>query len=141
MNETVIASKIYFIRGEKVMLDRDLALLYGIETKVLKQVVKRNLKRFPQDFMFSLSKNEFSNWRSQFVTSNLDKMGLRYSPMVFTERGVAMLSGVLNSDRAIKVNKKKFDYTGFKTKIEDRISNTGQDTKKQQLERSSRTIS
>ena len=80
-----IVSKIVFIRGEKVMLDRDLAELYGVETKVLKQAVRRNIKRFPDDFMFELTKEEFENWRSQFVTSNSDKMGLRYKPMAFTE--------------------------------------------------------
>lgn len=86
------------------MLDRDLAELYGVETKVLKQSVRRNSKRFPEDFMFELSEEEFKNWRSQFVTSNADKMGLRYPPMAFTEQGVAMLSSVLNSERAILVN-------------------------------------
>jgi hypothetical protein len=96
--------KIYLIRGQKVMLDRDLAELYGIETKRLKEAVKRNLFRFPEDFMFELTKEEFSNWRTQFATSNSDKMGLRYSPMVFTEHGVLMLSSVLNSPKAINVN-------------------------------------
>jgi hypothetical protein len=72
-----IASKIYLIRGQKVMLDRDLAELYGVETKVLKQAVRRNSKRFPEDFMFELSAGEFKNWRSQFVTSKSDRMGLR----------------------------------------------------------------
>jgi len=100
----VIISKIIFVRGEKVLLDRDLAELYGVETKALKQAVRRNIKRFPDDFMFELSKEEFENWRSQFVTSNSDKMGLRYRPMTFTEQGVAMLSSVLRSSRAIEVN-------------------------------------
>jgi hypothetical protein len=100
----LIASKIYIIRRLKVMLDRDLADLYGVETKALKQAVRRNIKRFPDDFMFELSKQEFAHWRSQFVTSKKDKIGLRYSPMAFTEQGVAMLSSVLNSDRAIEVN-------------------------------------
>ncbi len=99
-----IASKIYLIRKTKVMLDRDLAELYGVKTKVLKQAVRRKITRFPKDFMFELSKEEFEDWRSQFVTSNRDKMGLRYRPMAFTEQGVAMLSSVLNSDRAIQVN-------------------------------------
>jgi len=99
-----IASKIYLIRDIRVMLDRDLAELYGVETKALKQAVRRNIRRFPKDFMFELTKEELNNWRSQFVTSNRDKMGLRYSPMAFTEQGVAMLSSVLNSDRAIQVN-------------------------------------
>jgi len=74
------------------MLDRDLAELYGVETKALKQAVRRNIKRFPQDFMFELTNEEFKNWRSQFVTSNSDKMGLRYNPMGFTEQGVAMFT-------------------------------------------------
>ncbi len=99
-----IKQLIVFIRGQKVMLDRDLAELYGIETKVLKQAVRRNIKRFPDDFMFELTKEEFENWRSQFVTSNRDKMGLRYKPMAFTEQGVAILSSVLRSERAIEVN-------------------------------------
>ncbi len=99
-----IAGKIYLLRKTKVMLDRDLAELYGVKTKALKQAVRRNINRFPSDFMFELSKEEFEDWRSQFVTSNRDKMGLRYPPMAFTEQGVAMLSSVLNSERAIQVN-------------------------------------
>ena len=99
-----ISSKIYFIRNEKVLLDRDLAELYGVETRVLKQAVRRNLERFPSDFMFKLSEAEFQNWRSQFVISNSDRMGLRHSPFAFTEQGVAMLSSVLQSKEAIKVN-------------------------------------
>lgn len=99
-----IEKLIYLFRGQKVMLDRELAELYGVKTKVLKQAVRRNIKRFPEDFMFELTKEEFRNWRSQFVTSNRDRMGLRYPPMAFTEQGVAMLSSVLNSDRAIQVN-------------------------------------
>ena len=99
-----IVNKVIFLRGEKVLLDRDLAELYGVETKVLKQAVRRNIKRFPSDFMFELSKEEFEDWRSQFVTSNSVKMGLRYKPMAFTEQGVAMLSSVLKSERAIGVN-------------------------------------
>jgi hypothetical protein len=99
-----IEKAILLVRGQKVILDRDLAQLYGVKTKALKQAVRRNPKRFPQDFMFELTKEEFENWRSQFVTSNRDKMGLRYRPMAFTEQGVAMLSSVLNSERAIEVN-------------------------------------
>jgi hypothetical protein len=87
------------------MLDRDLAELYAVENKYLKRQVRRNLDRFPADFMFQLSKEAFKDWRRQFVTSNSrDKMGLRYSPYAFTEPGVAMLSSVLNSERAIHVN-------------------------------------
>ena len=104
LSEEAISNKIYFIRNQKVMLDRDLALLYGIETRVLKQAVKRNTSRFPEDFMFELNKSEFENWRSQFVISNSDKMGLRHLPMAFTEHGVLMLSSVLKSDRAIQTN-------------------------------------
>ena len=99
-----ITTKIYYIRGSKVMLDRDLALLYGVETKVLKRNVRRHIERFPDDFMFEMTKKEFQDWRSQFGTSNSDRMGLRYSPMAFTEQGVAMLSGILNSKRAIQAN-------------------------------------
>ncbi len=102
--EEVIMSKIYFIRGQKVMLDRDLAELYDVETRVLNQAVKRNEKRFPEDFMFQLTPKELENWKSQIVTSNREKMGLRKPPLAFTEQGVAMLSSVLNSDRAIMVN-------------------------------------
>jgi hypothetical protein len=80
-----IIRRIYWIRNKKVMLDRDLADLYGVRTKALKQAVRRDIKRFPEDFMFELSKEEFQHWRSQFVTSNADRMGLRYSPMAFTE--------------------------------------------------------
>ncbi len=97
-----IVNKIYLIRDKKVMIDRDLAELYGVQTKVLKQQVKRNLARFPEDFMFELSKEEFEILRSQIVTSN--RGGTRYLPMVFTEQGIAMLSSVLNSERAIQVN-------------------------------------
>lgn len=104
LSEELISNKIYFIRNQKVMLDRDLALLYGIETKRLKEQVKRNISRFPEDFMFELTKEEFENWRSQFATSNSDKMGLRYLPMAFTEHGVLMLSSVLKSDKAIQTN-------------------------------------
>jgi len=99
-----IASKIYLIRGIKVMLDRDLAELYNVETSLLKRAVRRNIDRFPSDFMFELTKTELANWRCQFGTSKSDKMGLRYKPMAFTEQGVAMLSSVLNSKRAIQVN-------------------------------------
>jgi S-adenosylmethionine synthetase len=102
-DDTVI-NKIYFIRNQKVMIDRDLAMLYGVETKRLKEQVKRNIVRFPNDFMFVLSKEEFENWRSQIATSNSDKMSLRYAPMAFTEHGVLMLSSVLNSEKAIQTN-------------------------------------
>jgi hypothetical protein len=102
--DDVVINKIYFFRNQKVMLDRDLASLYVLETRVLKQAVRRNIVRFPEDFMFELTKEEFENWRSQFATSNSDKMGLRYAPMVFTEHGVLMLSSVLKSEKAIQTN-------------------------------------
>ena len=104
LDEGVVVSKIYVIRDQKVMLDRDLAELYGVETKYLKRQVRRNAKRFPADFMFELTKAELAEWRSQYGTTNAERMGLRYAPMAFTEQGVAMLSGVLNSDKAIAVN-------------------------------------
>jgi len=106
MGTNNIQSKIFTIRSRQVMLGKDLAQLYGIETKVLSQAVKRNASRFPQDFMFQLTKSEFANWKSQFVTSNTEKMGIRKMPFAFTEQGVAMLSGVLSSKRAIEVNLK-----------------------------------
>ena len=100
--EEIITSKKYLIRNKKVMLDRDLAILYNIETKVLKQAVRRNFERFPEDFMFELTNKEFTYLRSQFVTSSWG--GSRYLPMAFTEQGVAMLSSVLKSKQAINVN-------------------------------------
>ena len=100
----IIASKILLIRGQKVMLDRDLAKLYGVSTAMLKRQVTRNIDRFPMDFMFQLTNDEFKNWRCQFGTSNSVKMGVRYKPMAFTERGILMLSSVLNSERAVKIN-------------------------------------
>jgi phage regulator Rha-like protein len=102
--EEVIISKIYLIRKQKVMLDRDLAELYGVETKVLKQAVRRNISRFPLDFMFEMTPKELEDWRSQNVTSKEDRQGLRYAPFCFTEQGVTMLSCILNSERAIAVN-------------------------------------
>lgn len=102
--DAAVMSKIYLIRGQKVMLDRDLADLYGVATKVLKQAVRRNKNRFPEDFMFEMSEEEFTGWRSQFVTSNADRQGLRYHPFCFTEQGVTMLSCILNSNNAIAVN-------------------------------------
>ncbi len=100
-NEAVV-DKIYNIREQKVMLDSDLALLYGIQTKVLNQAVSRNFERFPADFMFQLTKTEFENLKSQFVTSSWG--GRRTLPYAFTEHGVLMLSSVLNSKKAIQVN-------------------------------------
>lgn len=100
--EEIISSKIYWIRGQKIMLDRDLAELYGVETKQLKRQVRRNEERFPQDFMFEINSEELENLRCQFGASRWG--GTRYAPMAFTEQGVAMLSSVLNSPTAIKVN-------------------------------------
>ena len=98
-----IISKIVFLRNEKVILDRDLAELYGVETKQLKRAVRRNINRFPEDFMFQLSKEEYQSLRSQFGTLKRGAHA-KYPPMAFTEQGVAMLSSVLNSERAIEVN-------------------------------------
>jgi ORF6N domain len=100
--EQKILNKIYVIRGEKVMVDKDLAEMYGVETKQLKRQVKRNKERFPKDFMFELTTKEFENLRSQIGTSSWG--GTRYMPMAFTEQGVAMLSSILNSKTAIEVN-------------------------------------
>jgi hypothetical protein len=102
--DELIINKIILLRDQKVLVDRDLAELYGVDTRTLNQAVKRNLKRFPEDFMFQMTKEEFEIWKSQIVISNSDRMGLRRPPYVFTEQGVAMLSSVLNSDRAILVN-------------------------------------
>jgi glutamyl/glutaminyl-tRNA synthetase len=102
--DDVIVSKIYLIRGKKVMLDRDLSSLYNVDTKQLKRAVRRNMDRFPDDFMFELSKEELENWRYQFGTSKNEKMGLRVAPFAFTEYGLLMLASVLNSERAIQIN-------------------------------------
>lgn len=104
LTDELITSKIYLIRGRKVMLDRDLAELYGVETRVLNQAVKRNKKRFPDDFMFQITLVEMQDWKSQIVISRKEKIGMRKQPLVFTEQGIAMLSSVLNSDTAIMVN-------------------------------------
>jgi hypothetical protein len=102
--EERIERAILLIRGQKVMLDSALAEMYGVQTKVLNQAVRRNLKRFPGDFMLELTAGESASLRSQSVTSKLGRGGRRYRPLAFTEQGVAMLSTVLNSDRAIEVN-------------------------------------
>ncbi len=103
MELQVIQNMIYEIRGQKVMLDRDLAKLYGVETKALKRSVKNNMKRFPEDFMFVLTREEWESLRCKNCTSN-NRGGVRYLPFAFTEQGVAMLSGLLNSDTAVNVN-------------------------------------
>jgi hypothetical protein len=102
--DDVVVNKIYVIRNQKVMLDSDLAELYGVETKVLNQAIKRNIERFPEDFMFQLSEYEWESLRSQFVTSKTGRGGRTYLPNVFSEHGVLMLSSVLNSQQAIQVN-------------------------------------
>src|SRR5678816_1597453 len=100
--DELVMSKIYLIREQKVMLDRDLAELYNVDTRRLKEAVRRNIDRFPEDFMFELTLEELQNWRTQFATSNSERMGLRRPP--FTEQGVAMLCSVLKSETAIRVN-------------------------------------
>ena len=102
VSEETIVEKIFIIRGQKVMLDRDLAEMYGVEVKRLNEAVKRNITRFPDDFMFQISKVEWQNLKSQIATSSWG--GIRKLPYAFTEQGVAMLSSVLNSETAIQVN-------------------------------------
>ena len=104
LREEYISQRILTIRGYRVMLDADLASLYDIPTKAFNQAIQRNMDRFPEDFMFQLTEEEFTALRSQFVTSKIGRGGRRYIPYVFTEHGVAMLSGVLNSHRAVQVN-------------------------------------
>lgn len=104
MELQLIASKIYEIRGQRVMLDADLAELYGIETKVLNQSVRRNKNRFPQDFMFVLNEKDFQGMRSQIVTASRAKRNITALPYAFTEHGVTMLASVLRSETAIKMN-------------------------------------
>lgn len=102
--DELVASRIYTVRGQKVMLDEDLAKFYGMNTKQLNQQVKRNPENFPKDFMFALTTREMAGLRSQFVTSNTGRGGRRHTTNAFTEHGVLMLSSVLNSQRAIQVN-------------------------------------
>jgi len=103
-NAIPIQDLIYEIRGQKVMFDRDLAFLYGVELKVMNQAVKRNIERFPSDFMFKLTQAEWDNLRSQIVTANSNISKIRFFPNVFTEHGILMLSNVLNSTKAIKMS-------------------------------------
>ena len=100
----VIKHHIYEVRGQRVMLDRDLAELYNVETRALNQAVRRNINRFPEDFMFVMTEDEMNAWKSQIVMSNSIRMGMRRPPVVFTELGIAMLSSVLRSETAIQVN-------------------------------------
>jgi len=102
--DEVIINRIYLVRGQKVMIDRDLAELYGVETKRLKEAVRRNVDRFPSDFMFEMSDAEFEIWRRQSISDKDDRKGLRYHPFCFTEQGVTMLSCVLSGRRAVAVN-------------------------------------
>lgn len=132
-----IQNMIYEIRGQRVMLDSDLAKLYGVETKVFNQSVKRNIRRFPDDFMFKLTTKEYEALRSQIVTSKEGKGGRRYQPLVFTESGVAMLSGVLNSIRAIDVNiaimrtfTKLRSFLAMENSVEGRVDKLEQGTHK-----------
>lgn len=129
LSEELILNKIYLIRGQKVMIDRDLAEMYGVETRVLNQAIRRNQKRFPSDFMFLMTSEELMNWKSQNVISKKEKMGLRKLPNVFTEQGVAMLSSILNSETAIEVNiqiiriftrirQMLTDHTGLRLEVE-----------------------
>ena len=120
MLDKIIADKIYLIREQKVMLDRDLAELYGVETKRLKEQVRRNIERFPEQYMFEMNDQEFSDWRSHFATSNEDKQGLRYAPFCFTEHGILQLSNVLKSPKAIKVS---FLIIDVFVKLRDTLSN------------------
>ena len=134
--QALIQSKIYVIRGMKVMLDRDLAELYGVETRTLNQKVKRNTRRFPPDFMFQMTKEDIEEWKSQIVISNSIKMGLRKPPYAFTVLGVAMLSSVLGSETAINTNidimRAFIEYQSVKTlvkygefqKLQDKLEKT-----------------
>jgi len=127
--QEAIQSKILFLRGKRVMLDRDLAALYEVPTKAFNQAVKRNIQRFPPDFMFQLTKDEAKSLRSQIVTLQ-ENQHFRYMPYAFTEQGIAMLSSVLNSEKAIQINIKIIrifvkmremlvNYQELKQKIED----------------------
>jgi hypothetical protein len=142
--DEIVINKIYFIRGQKVMLDRDLAELYGVETKRLKEQVKRNLERFPKQYMFELNAKEFTDLRSQFATSKEGRGGVRYLPMVFTEHGILQLSNVLKSKRAIEMSfiiidvfvrlrKTLFDNTELRLLIEEIRKKTENNTKNIEL--------
>lgn len=142
ISDEAVISKIYFIRGHKVMLDRDLAELYQVTTGNLNKAVQRNLKRFPEDFMFQLNNTEFKNLIFQSGTSSWG--GTRKLPYAFTEQGVAMLSGILNSDRAVSVNiqimrvftqvrQRLFDNTELRLAIEEIRKKTDNNTKNIEL--------
>jgi hypothetical protein len=102
--DEVIINKIYVIRGQKVMLDRDLADLYDVQTRRLKEKVRRNISRFPKEFMFELTKEELEEWRTEYASTNRDVMGIRIAPFVFTEHGILMLSSILSSEKAVQMN-------------------------------------
>ncbi len=132
-----IQNMIYEIRGQRVMIDSDLSKLYGVEVKILNQAVRRNLRRFPDDFMFKLTKEEYNFLKSQFVTSKVGRGGKQKPPLVFTENGLAMLSGILNSPRAIDVNiaimrtfTKLRSFLAIENSIEGRIDKLEQGTHK-----------
>lgn len=132
-----IEKMIYVVRGQNVMLDSDLAKLYAIETKVLNRSVRRNIKRFPEDFMFQLNDSEFESLKCQFGTSKTSRGGKQKLPLVFSENGVAMLSSVLRSDRAIEVNisimrifTKLRSFLLFERNIDDRVTHLEQGTNK-----------
>jgi len=121
----VIENQIYLIRGKRVILDRDLAKLYRVPTGRLNEAVKRNIKRFPTGFMFILTPQELTNWKSQFATSNKEIIGLRKRPLAFTEHGVAMLSSVLNSERATRFLDALVGFpahSGFRGKKDERLN-------------------
>jgi phage regulator Rha-like protein len=120
-DEDLIRGRIYSIRGFRVMLDRDLAELYGVEVRYLNRAVKRNIERFPSRFCFSLNKSEIQNLRSQIVTSSWG--GRRYNYLVFTEHGVSMLASILNSKTAIEVSIKRIDaFIEMRNRVGDKLS-------------------
>lgn len=144
VSDELIMNKIYYIRQHKIMIDSDLAELYEVDNKQLKRQVKRNIERFPSDFMFELTQLEYDSLRSQIGTSNIGRGGTRYLPMVFTEQGVAMLSSILNSKKAIVVNiqiiriftrirQMLFDKSELRTMIEEIRKKTDNNTQNIEL--------
>ena len=144
VSDELIMNKIYYIRQHKIMIDSDLAKLYEVDNKQLKRQVKRNIERFPSDFMFELTQLEYDSLRSQIGTSNIGRGGTRYLPMVFTEQGVAMLSSILNSKKAIVVNiqiiriftrirQMLFDKSELRTMIEEIRKKTDNNTQNIEL--------
>lgn len=138
MRESDLKTLVHFIRGVRIMIDADLARLYGVETKVLNQSVRRNISRFPSDFMLQLTDIEAENLRSQIVTSSLNYGGRRYLPMAFTELGIAMLSSVLKSEQAIQVN---ISIMRMPFELRDALNQSGSLTKKiETLEKNSHQL-